>query len=389
MKKFFYFIFIILNIICINNIIFAKTPEISTSTTRSSVSNHKPYYWSADQKVYERDNSESDGSADSEYADDVWVKSGSQWWFWQSGWISDGQYEVDDKQYYFKNAVMQTNVTIDGWQYGSDGVGKEVEEQDDNTDDSELNDEIDDNSDESNGGESGGLKNITPSGPGGKNIGTNDSNTYQGVTSVSGINPTILFKDIDDINNGGEGRFGWVGLYMLAGSEPGGVLNYVGNLQFLTQQSQIDAFKQHIGDYTHYNLDAWEEWIKFLLEEYNISLYKPTDPSSFKERTAEAEARTQLANIVQINSSLGTATIIFRIIGVFSLVFGFLIIVCGAIDELGIMEKMLLSRVTFNRINKPCNKYLFMPSVGPTSLPSPGRVNLSLTNSIKSFLPTT
>ena len=36
----------------------------------------------------------------------------------------------------------------------------------------------------------------------------------------------------------------------------------------------------------------------------------------------------------------------------------------------------------------PCNIDLLIPSVGPTSIPSPGNVSLSPHNSIKSFLPT-
>ena len=44
---------------------------------------------------------------------------------------------------------------------------------------------------------------------------------------------------------------------------------------------------------------------------------------------------------------------------------------------------------TLGAINKPCSIFLFIPNDGPTSLPSPGNVNLSATNSIKSCFPTT
>ena len=39
--------------------------------------------------------------------------------------------------------------------------------------------------------------------------------------------------------------------------------------------------------------------------------------------------------------------------------------------------------------NNPCNIFLFIPSVGPTSFPSPGNVSLSATKLIKFFFPTT
>lgn len=292
------------------------------------------------------------------YADDNWTNTSSGW-----QWVSYESYELPAiaiLPYEDSNG----DVTYGGYIMKENGLCEQITNSTNYTDSDQCEEAIKNNRDLKIGAEealaklklntvitkgnsSSSTTNSSNSNSNSSSSNSNNGGSNTGLSLTGAIQPIKLFYTLDSINSSGDDwKYDWCAIAMSSKID-----NYVGNASFLSNSDSIEDFSAKLKA-TSYDNVAYEGFIQELKTKFGISDVEIMQKDTMTYLEDENQARLKRNNIIKTGVVVQWMELVVRIIGIILIFYGILVILCGVVDEVGLVNKFMTKMVTFGHISQ-------------------------------------